>query len=134
MLIEPAAIFDPPNNARRRAAIRPSETRAMRPILPALFGPALALALGGCAGDANPVRDAALAAGVTGGEPKPAPDFVARSRPAEVDYVPIGVSAPPRRYRAKTKDEVEGAEAQMNRVGRANAARAAGARRDAGAP
>ena len=90
------------------------------------------VALGGCAGDANPVRDLAVASGVTGGEPKPAPDFVARSRPAQVEYVPIGVSAPARRYRAKDKDEVESAEAQMNRLSRANEARAAQARRAAG--
>ena len=93
----------------------------------------LAAALSGCAGDTNPVRDAAMAAGVTGGEPKPAPDFVARTRPAQVDYLPIGVSAPPRRYRAKSKDEVEGAEAQMDRLSRANESRAAAARRAAGA-
>ena len=104
----------------------------MRPIVPILFVPVFALALGGCAGDSNVVRDAALAAGVTGGEPKPAPEFVARTRPAQAEYLPIGVSAPPRRYRAKSQDEVEGAEAQMNRISRANEARAAGARRAAG--
>lgn len=93
----------------------------------------LASAVSGCAGDTNPVRDAAIAAGVTGGEPKPAPDFVARTRPAQVDYVPVGVSAPPRRYRAKNKDEVESAEAQMNRLSRTNESRAAAARRAAGA-
>ncbi|NNM74428.1 hypothetical protein [Enterovirga aerilata] len=104
----------------------------MRPILPASLLLLIGAALGGCAGDANPVRDAAVAAGVTGGEPKPAPDFVARTRPAQVEYLPVGVSAPPRRYRAKTKDEVENAEAQMDRLSRANAARAAAARRAAG--
>ena len=97
------------------------------------LGLLLASSLGGCAGDTNAVRDAAMAAGVTGGEPKPAPDFVARTRPAQVDYVPIGVSAPPRRYRAKNKDEVESAEAQMDRLSRTNESRAAAARRAAGA-
>ena len=92
----------------------------------------LASALGGCMGDTNPVRDMAVAAGVTGGEPKPAPDFVARTRPAQAEYVPIGSPAPPRRYRAKNKDEVEGAESQMERLSRANEARAAQARRAAG--
>ncbi len=105
----------------------------MRPsLLPTSLLLIAASALAGCAGDANPIRDAAMAAGVTGGEPKPAPDFVARSRPSQVDYLPIGQSAPPRRYRAKDKEEVESAEAQMNRISRANEARAAAARRAGG--
>ena len=106
----------------------------MRPFsIPALSLVLLGAALGGCASEGgNPVRDLALAAGVTGGEPRPAPDVMARTRSAQVDYVPIGVSAPARRYRAKDKDEVESAEAQMNRLSRANEARAAQARRAAG--
>ena len=97
---------------------------------------AVPLALPGCAGDANPVRDLAVATGVTGGEPKPAPDFVTRTRPAEVDYAPIGVAPPPRRYRPKSKDTVAGAEAQMNELRMSNEAKAAAARRAAsgGAP
>jgi hypothetical protein len=95
---------------------------------------AAALALAGCAGDTNPIRDAAVAAGVTGGEPRPAPDFVARSRPTSPDYMPIGVAPPARRYRAKDKAEVEKAEAQMQGLGRANQARGAAARRAAGSP
>jgi hypothetical protein len=101
-----------------------------------LAGPILLLSavLGGCAGDGNPVRDLALASGVTGGEPKPAPDFVVRTRPATLDYLPIGVSAPPRRFRAKDKESIEGAEAEMDRLRRANEARGAQARRAGSEP
>ena len=101
------------------------------------FIPALALlgaTLGGCVSESNPVRDLAVASGLTGGEPKPAPDFVANSRPSQVDYVPITAKAPARRYRAKDKDEVESAEAQMNQLSRANEARGAQARRAGAAP
>jgi hypothetical protein len=101
--------------------------------------PALAIvlvgaALGGCASEGNPVRDLALASGLTGGEPKPAPDFVARTRPAQAEYVPIAAIPPSRRYRAKDKEEVESAEAQMKQLSRANEARAAQARRAGAAP
>jgi hypothetical protein len=92
------------------------------------------IGLGGCAGDTNPVRDVALAAGITGGEPKPAPDFVTRTRPATLDYTPIGVSPPPRRLRAKGKDEVAGAEASMNELRTSNEARGAQARRAGATP
>lgn len=103
-----------------------------RSAIPALL--LLGSALGGCAGDANPIRDAALAAGVTGGEPRAAPDFVRRSRPAEVDYVPVGEAPSARRYRAKSREQVESAETEMKGLSRANEARAAQARRAGGSP
>lgn len=77
---------------------------------------AAAAGLGACAGDANPVRDLAVASGVTGGEPKPAPDFVTRTRTAGTDYVPVGSSAPKRELRPKTKTEVTNAEAELDRT------------------
>lgn len=83
---------------------------------------AIAFALGGCAG--NPARDLAVAAGVTGGEPKPAPDFVSRTRRKNLDYIPVGTSAPKRAYRVKTPSEVKGAESEL-------AARGARTNRDA---
>jgi hypothetical protein len=129
MLAQLAAIFDPettPQNEPRSGHFETS--RMLRPMPTSLLLLA-AFTLSGCAGDTNPIRDAAVAAGVTGGEPRPAPDFVARTRPAQVDYLPIGQSAPSRRYRAKDKEEVESAEAQMNRISRVNEARAAAARR-----
>lgn len=100
-----------------------------RPMILALV-PILSLAA--CADGSNPVRDLALATGVTGGEPRPAPDFVTRTRPAEPDYTPVGVSAPPRRLRVKDKDKVAGAEAEMNELRTANESKAARARRAAG--
>jgi hypothetical protein len=134
MLAQPAVIFDW-DNAAKTAAIRPSRDSCMpRFPIPAVLVAIVAATLAGCAGDANPVRDVAIVSGLTGGEPKPAPDFVARTRPAELDYLPVGVSPPPRRYRAKDKGEVESAESQMNRISRANEARAAQARRAAGGP
>lgn len=90
---------------------------------------AAALALPGCSGDANPVRHLALASGITGGEPKPAPDFVSRTRSADIDYMPIGVAPPPRRFRAKDKKAVATAEGEMNRLRAANERSGAAARR-----
>lgn len=98
------------------------------------FAALIAVTLGGCAGDANPVRDLALASGITGGEPKPAPDFVTRTRPANLDYMPIGVAPPPRKYRAKDNAAVAGAEAEMNELRTANEKRGAAARRAGATP
>lgn len=72
---------------------------------------AIAFALAGCAG--NPARDLAVAAGVTGGEPKTPPDFVSRTRRKNLDYIPVGTSAPKRAYRVKTPAEVKGAESEL---------------------
>ena len=88
--------------------------------------------LAGCSSDANPVRDLAVSAGVTGGEPKPAPDFVSRTRLDNVDYLPVGESAPKRHYRARKKEDVEKAEAELNQVRQKNEARGTAARRAAG--
>ena len=84
-----------------------------RPLL--LIYAALSLgALGGCA-DGNPMKDLAQAAGV-GGEPKPAPDFVTRTRAASYDYMPVGESAPKRRLKPKDVAGVAGAEADLDGV------------------
>lgn len=87
-----------------------------------------AVSLAGCSNDANLVRDAAMAAGITGGEPKPAPDFVTRSRSADVDYMPIGTPVPERR-RPKDADAVADAEAQMNGLRSRNESLGGSARR-----
>lgn len=84
---------------------------------------AIAFALGGCAG--NPARDLAVAAGFAGGEPKTPPDFVARSRRSNLDYIPVGTSAPRRVYRVKTTDEVKGAESDLEGRRASNLAKAA---------
>lgn len=87
-----------------------------------------AVSLAGCSNDANLVRDAAIAAGITGGEPKAAPDFVTRSRSADVDYMPIGTPVPARR-RPKDADAVADAEAQMNGLRSRNESLGGSARR-----
>ena len=85
----------------------------------ALFG------LAGCSGDTNLVRDVAVATGV-GSEPKPAPDFIASTRPADLDYIRPGVAT--RATPAKSAADVKAAEAAMDQVRTANEARAAEAR------
>ncbi len=72
----------------------------MRHLLLRFSGLLLAAALGACFGDVNPVRDAAVAAGV-GAPPRTAPDFVSRTRPEKLDYLPVGSSAPARAIPAK---------------------------------
>jgi hypothetical protein len=102
---------------------------------PSLLLPVLGLAaaLAGCA-DGNPVRDLAVASGVTGGEPRAAPDFVSRSRATSVDYTPVGLSAPPRSTRVKDSAAVTSAEKEMNALQARTEQRAAGARRAAASP
>jgi hypothetical protein len=83
------------------------------------------LGLAACAGDVNPVRDVLVSTGV-GTEPKPAPDFVAATRPETIDYIPVG--AAPVKAKAKTADEVKAAEAAMEQTRAANESRANTAR------
>ena len=92
-----------------------------------------AFALTGCSGDFNPVRDVAVATGI-GGKPAQAPDFVVQSRPQELDYLPVGVSAPPRPTRGKTKAEVTAAEAELDALRVANEAKGLEARAAAATP
>jgi hypothetical protein len=83
------------------------------------------LVLAACSGDANLVRDVAVATGV-GSEPKPAPDFVAATRPGELDYIRPGVAT--RSEKAKSADEVKAMEAAMEQRRAANESSAAAAR------
>lgn len=76
-----------------------------------VFVLAAGLGLSGCMGDANPVRDQLNAVGI-GPKAVAAPDFVAQSRPKDLDYVPVGTSAPPR-ARAKSAAEVKALEAEL---------------------
>lgn len=91
--------------------------------------PAGAMLPGGCSSDANPVRDLAVSAGITGGEPRAAPDFISRTRQDGADYMPVGEAAPKRRYRVRTKDDTEKAEADLTRTRSANEARGIATRR-----
>jgi hypothetical protein len=84
---------------------------------------ASAAGLAGCAGDTNPVRDVFVAAGV-GAERRKAADFVEKSRPAAVDYTPVGVAQPKRAVAAKAKAGVTAAEAEMDAIRARNEARA----------
>jgi hypothetical protein len=83
------------------------------------------LPLAACSGDLNPVRDVAVATGI-GTEPKPAPDFVAATRPQGVDYIRPG--AAPEAFKPKSAAEVQAAEAAMEEVRARNEAEAAAAR------
>lgn len=83
-------------------------------------------ALAACSGDTNPVRDTLVSVGA-GPTLAQSPDFVQRSRPANLDYLPVGVAAPERPVQARTADEVKAVEAEMESLRSRNesAARAA---------
>jgi hypothetical protein len=86
-----------------------------------------AAALGACSGDFNPVRDVAVKTGL-GAERKDGPDFVRQSRPADLDYAPVGVAAPKPKIAAKGAGDVKAVEGQMDAIRAANEARANEAR------
>lgn len=79
-------------------------------------------ALAGCVGDANPVRDAVQSAGF-GPRAVAAPDFVERSRPVAPDYLPVGVSAPPRDAPLKSAAQVRALESDLEKARGRNEAR-----------
>ena len=103
-------------------------TRAFR----ALILCAAAAALASC-GETNLMRDAALATGLAT-PPREAPEFIRQSRPAKLDYLPVGVSAPPREATYKTKAEVTAAEAQLDATRTVNEAKGAEARQAGATP
>lgn len=86
----------------------------------------LAVGLAGCNGGFNPVRDVATAVGA-GPQTAATPDFVARSRPANLDYMPIGTPAPERPTPARTADEIKAAEAELEALRSRNEAAGAAA-------
>ena len=95
-------------------------------------GSAIALAIlaatgvAGCNGSFNPVRDVATAVGA-GPQLATSPDFVARSRPANLEYMPIGTPAPGRPTPARTADEIKAAEAELDALRTQNEAAGAAA-------
>jgi hypothetical protein len=93
-----------------------------RPVRALLIACAAA-GLSGCSGDTNYVRDGFVAAGV-GAERKKAPAFMESSRPAAVDYTPVGVAPPKRAMGAKATWTVKAAEAEMDALRAANEAKA----------
>jgi hypothetical protein len=87
------------------------------------FSIAAIVLLAACSGDSNLVRDTF---GAVGAGPKTAetPDFVRQSRPASLDYVPIGTAAEERPTPAMTPEQVKAVEAQMEAVRSQNEAAA----------
>lgn len=99
-------------------------TRSTRTLLLAAL-----LGAGGCSGDVGALRGT----GIVGSAPKgpDAPDFVASSRKADQDYMPVGVSAPKRTVRAKSTEGQKALEAELENarsrnVSRGKAAESAG--------
>ena len=88
---------------------------------------ALALMLGACAGDLNPVRDVFVATGLGEAE-REAPDFIAQSRPGELSYAPIR-PIPRTERELRTEEELAEMEEELRRIQASNAARAEGTRR-----
>ena len=86
----------------------------------------LAAGLAGCNGGFNPVRDVATSVGA-GPQMAATPDFVARTRPANLDYMPIGTPAPERPTPARTADEIKAAEAELDALRARNEAAGAAA-------
>jgi hypothetical protein len=94
---------------------------------------ALSAGLSACAGDQNPVRDAFVGAGLGTTLPK-RPDFVEASRPASTEYMPVGVSAPPRPSAKRTPEQVKALEAELDGTRARNQSSADEARRLATTP
>jgi hypothetical protein len=78
------------------------------------FACAGVLGLAACS-ETNLVRDSFVAVGA-GPQNAQTPDFVEQSRPAELDYLPVGTAAPARPTAARTADEVKAAEAELEAV------------------
>src|SRR3954453_14956706 len=77
--------------------------------------------LAGC-GETNLVRDGFVPAGIGAKVPN-APDFVRNSRTDKLDYLPVGVSAPPRPVVNKSQPEVKAGEAELDTLRGANEAK-----------
>ena len=86
--------------------------------------------LAACVTETNPVREAATAVGL-GPKIDPAPEFVARSRPAKLDFIPVGAAAEGRPTPARSADQVKATEAELEAARAANEAAAAAARQGA---
>jgi hypothetical protein len=86
----------------------------------------LAVGLAGCNGNFNPIRDVATSVGA-GPQMAATPDFVARSRPANLEYMPIGTPTAERPTPARTADEIKAAEAELDALRTRNEAAGAAA-------
>lgn len=102
--------------------------RAFRPLILC----ATAAALASC-GETNLMRDAAYATGMAT-PPKEAPEFVRQARPAKLDYLPVGVSAPAREATYKSKGAVTAAEAELDAARTGNEAKGVEAKQAGATP
>lgn len=93
---------------------------------PAAFALIVSAAAGMAGCNSNPVRDVATSLGA-GPQVAPTPDFVARSRPATLDYMPIGTPVPERPTPARTAAEIKAAEAELDALRTRNEAAGAAA-------
>jgi len=82
---------------------------------------ALALAAGGCSGDVGGLRS--LGIGGTAPKGPDAPAFVTGTRRENADFLPVGVSAPPRPVRAKSSEGQKALEAELEGARSRNLAR-----------
>ncbi|MHB2166062.1 hypothetical protein [Alsobacter sp. R-9] len=78
----------------------------------------LALLLTGCTssgeGEAkSPIRGIAEATGFAT-TPPPAADFVQKTRPADANYLPVGVTPPARGQKAKSPEEIRAMESELD--------------------
>ncbi len=80
----------------------------------------------GCNGTFNPVRDVASAVGA-GPQMAATPDFVARSRPTNLEYMPIGTATEGRPTPARSAAEIKAAEAELDAIRARNEAAGAAA-------
>ena len=88
------------------------------------FTLAVTVGVSGC--NSNPVRDVATAVGA-GPTTAPTPDFVAQSRPANLEYMPIGTPVVERPTPARTPEEIKAAEAELDAIRTRNEAAGAAA-------
>jgi len=107
----------------------PTASRASALVLAALA----AANVTACTGGSNPVRDIAAAVGA-GPRTAPTPDFVAQSRPQNLDYLPIGTAEEGRPTPARSAAEIKAAEAELEALRTRNEAAGATAARLGGTP
>jgi hypothetical protein len=94
----------------------------------------LALAnVAACTDGSNPTKELANSLGF-GPKVAESPEFVTRTRPKSLDYMPIGVAAQQRPTPARTADEIKAAEAEMDALRAQNEAAGAAAARLGGTP
>jgi hypothetical protein len=104
-------------------------SRAPRILLAALVAGNVAA----CTGGSNPVRDVAVSLG-GGPQVAPTPDFVARSRPQDLDFMPIGTAEEGRPTPARTPAEIKAAESELDSLRSRNEAAGAAAAKMGGTP